>query len=112
MTTVLASLTPAHHKDECIAYALKVRSAWALSNYNKFFKLYPLAPKMSGYLMDWFLERARKIALKVITKSYVLFLLFYKIINILFQLTKIKYTHYVFILSDEKIDIVCNTLNM
>lgn len=72
MTTVLASLTADSRKDECIKHALAVRAAWALNNYHSLFRLYKSAPKMSGYLMDWFAERARKIALKAIVKSYVL----------------------------------------
>lgn len=71
MTTALASLTPEHRNDPCIKHALKVRSAWALNNYHKFFVLYQSAPKMSGYLLDWFVERARKMALRSITKAYV-----------------------------------------
>ena len=71
MTTALASLTPEHRNDECIKHALQVRSAWALNNFHKFFILYQKAPKMSGYLLDWFVERARKMALKSITKAYV-----------------------------------------
>lgn len=76
MTTVLASLTPEAHKEECIKHALAVRSAWALNNYHRFFKLYTNAPKMSGYLMDWFAERARKSAVKAVVKSYVFLLLY------------------------------------
>ena len=58
-------------RDECIAHALKVRAAFTLKNYHRFFKLYLVAPKMSAYLMDWFSERLRKEALKFILKSYV-----------------------------------------
>jgi len=71
MTTVLASLTSNCRQDECVAYALCVRSACALKNYHKFFKLYNEAPKMSGFLMDWFVDRVRKTALKTLVKSYV-----------------------------------------
>lgn len=71
MTTALAALTPSCRQDECITHALKVRSAWALSDYHSFFLLYKAAPKMSGYLMDWFVERVRKGALKSIIKAYV-----------------------------------------
>lgn len=70
MTTVLASLTPECRKDECVLHALAVRSALALCSYHRFFKLYRIAPKMSGYLLDWFTDRVRFTALKIIVKSY------------------------------------------
>ncbi|XP_069123369.1 leukocyte receptor cluster member 8 homolog [Argopecten irradians] len=70
MTTALASLTPTCRQDECVAFALKIRSAWALNNFHKFFKLYSHAPRMSGYLLDWFADRARKTALKAVVKSF------------------------------------------
>ena len=73
MTTVMASLTPETRADDCIKHALAVRSAWALNNYHTFFKLYTNAPKMSGYLMDWFAEKLRTSAMRVIMKSYVIF---------------------------------------
>ena len=57
--------------DECIVHALKVRSAWSLNNYCRFFRLYKEAPKMSSHLMDWFLERERAAALLIMLKSYV-----------------------------------------
>jgi len=74
MTTTMAMLTPAHRQDKCVSHAIKVRAAWALSNYHRFFHLYRCAPKMSGYIIDWFLERERKQALRIMIKSYVSFL--------------------------------------
>ena len=71
MTTVLASLTSDCRQDQCVLHALAVRSAWALNSYHRFFKLYNKAPKMSGYLMDWFSDKVRFSALKAIVKSYV-----------------------------------------
>ncbi|CAG7823174.1 unnamed protein product [Allacma fusca] len=68
--SVMASLSPSDRENECIRHALNLRSAWALGNYSKFFKLYGSSPKMSGYLIDWFANRERKYALKVILKSY------------------------------------------
>ncbi|ESP01083.1 hypothetical protein LOTGIDRAFT_140003 [Lottia gigantea] len=70
MTTALSLLSKADHLDVCIKHALKVRSAWACNNYHNFFKLYRTAPRMSGFLMDWFVERVRKTAVKAIVKSY------------------------------------------
>lgn len=71
LTTALASLTKEDREDECIKHSLEVRSAWALNNYHKFFKLYLCAPKMAGYLMDKFVTRVRKSYLVAIVKSYV-----------------------------------------
>jgi len=69
MTTMMALLTPAHRQDKCVSHALQIRAAWALSNYHRFFRLYRCAPKMTGYIIDWFLERERKQALKIMIKS-------------------------------------------
>ena len=76
MTTTMALLTSAHRQDKCVSHALRIRAAWALSNYHRFFRLYRCAPKMSGYIIDWFMERERKQALKIMIKSYVSFQLY------------------------------------
>ncbi|CAG5107446.1 Similar to LENG8: Leukocyte receptor cluster member 8 (Homo sapiens) [Cotesia congregata] len=70
LTTILAALTKDDKKDECIKHALKVRSAWWLGNFHVFFKLYKTAPRMAAFLMDWFIARERKNALKTMIKSY------------------------------------------
>ncbi|XP_072376722.1 leukocyte receptor cluster member 8 homolog [Diabrotica undecimpunctata] len=68
--TVMKSLTKEEKSDECISFALKIRSAWGSGNFHKFFFLYCRAPFMTGYLLNWFIERERKDYLKCIIKSY------------------------------------------
>ncbi|OQU95376.1 hypothetical protein CLAIMM_01595 [Cladophialophora immunda] len=57
-------------KEPAIKHALEVRSALALGNYHKFFKLYLAVPDMGAYLMDMFVERERLAALACLCKAY------------------------------------------
>ncbi|KAJ0000487.1 hypothetical protein NQD34_012329 [Periophthalmus magnuspinnatus] len=70
LTTELVYLTPALRADVCVAHALSLRAAWALGNYQRFFKLYLQAPRMTSYLIDKFVERERKVALRAIVKTF------------------------------------------
>ncbi|XP_032520308.2 leukocyte receptor cluster member 8 [Danaus plexippus] len=70
LTTIFRFLSKEDREDECIKHALKTRCAWATGNLHKFFVLYKSAPMMSGYLIDWIVERERKNYLKFIIKSY------------------------------------------
>ena len=69
MNAVLSDLTPADKKEPAIQHALQVRSALALGNYHKFFKLYLEVPHMGAYLMDMFVARERLGALANMCKS-------------------------------------------
>ncbi|ELK33121.1 Leukocyte receptor cluster member 8 like protein [Myotis davidii] len=70
ITTELAYLTRELKTDPCVAHALALRAAWALGNYHRFFRLYSHAPCMSGYLIDKFVDRERKAALKAMIKTF------------------------------------------
>ncbi|XP_060534601.1 leukocyte receptor cluster member 8 homolog [Cylas formicarius] len=68
--TIMKYLSPEEKGDPCIAFALKMRSAWGSGNFHRFFRMYAGAPLMTGFLIDWFIERERKAYLKCIIKSY------------------------------------------
>ncbi|EXJ90511.1 hypothetical protein A1O1_03614 [Capronia coronata CBS 617.96] len=70
MNDVLSDLTLADKKEPAIRHALEVRSALALGNYHKFFKLYLTVPDMGAYLMDMFVERERLAALACLCRAY------------------------------------------
>lgn len=66
----LSKLSKECAKHPVVDHALKVRRAWSLANYHRLFTLYKQAPAMSAKVMDWFLERERKHAMKIIMRSY------------------------------------------
>lgn len=68
----MSALTQDEKIDLVIKHALKMRSAWSLSNYHSFFQLYPTTPNMGGYLLDLFVERERQRAVKMLVKSWVI----------------------------------------
>eukprot|EP00057_Strongylocentrotus_purpuratus_P017518 XP_011671992.1 PREDICTED: leukocyte receptor cluster member 8 homolog [Strongylocentrotus purpuratus] len=70
MNTALATLKPESRQDPLVKHALELRSAWAMSDYHKFFKLYRTAPRMGSYVIDMFIARERKAAIKTIVKSF------------------------------------------
>ncbi|XP_052002342.1 leukocyte receptor cluster member 8 homolog isoform X1 [Xyrauchen texanus] len=70
LTTELVYLTPELRADPCVAHALELRTAWALGNFHRFFKLYLQAPRMASYLIDKFAERERMLALRAILKTF------------------------------------------
>lgn len=70
LNSCLATLSKELKKDDVVHFALAIRSATALCNYHTFFKLYASAPKMSGYLIDLFINRQRTDALRRILKTY------------------------------------------
>jgi hypothetical protein len=69
LNDVLADLTPAEKEEQPIKHALSVRSALALGNYHRFFRLYLDTPNMGAYLMDMFVVRERLAALSNICKA-------------------------------------------
>jgi hypothetical protein len=71
MNDMLAELTPADKSHPWIKHALDVRSALALGNYHRFFRLYLEAQNLGGYLMDLFIERERLAALANMSRAYV-----------------------------------------
>ncbi len=69
MNDVLADLTQAEKSQPAVQHALDVRSALALGNYHKFFRLYLETPNMGAYLMDMFVVRERVAALANICRA-------------------------------------------
>jgi len=85
---LLHSLSIEDTEDEVISHAMRVRNAWSLNFYHRLFQLYTVAPKMSAFVMDWFIARERGHAFMTILKSYVFLL---SLIIVYFLSTARKY---------------------
>ncbi|KAG8185353.1 hypothetical protein JTE90_005480 [Oedothorax gibbosus] len=70
LKNLLADIKPEEKDDEVVSHALKMAKACSSNNYHRFFRLYLSAPKMSAFIVDWFIERIRKAALKAVIKSF------------------------------------------
>jgi hypothetical protein len=53
-----------------VSFAVKVFKSWSEGNYYRFFKLYLIAPKMGGYLMDAYVQRERNMSMRKLIKVY------------------------------------------
>lgn len=69
LTSIMQSLGAEERSYESIDFALKLSRCWWLRNYHRFFQLYKEAPSMCGFLIDWFVERERKAAVKAMVKA-------------------------------------------
>eukprot|EP00118_Oscarella_pearsei_P010848 m.68842 g.68842 ORF g.68842 m.68842 type:complete len:761 (+) comp35559_c0_seq4:75-2357(+) len=69
MNVALSSLSRKMKEEPPVKHSLHLRSAWALSNYHKFFRLYRTAPNMGTSLIDMFVQRERLTALRVFAKT-------------------------------------------
>ncbi|CAK5085056.1 unnamed protein product [Meloidogyne enterolobii] len=67
---LLDELVPAAISDECMGFSLMIWDAWSMGNYIKLLRLYAKAPKMSGYVMDMFIDRERTEFLISIIKAF------------------------------------------
>ncbi|VDP92344.1 unnamed protein product [Echinostoma caproni] len=67
INTIMAGLRPTHKSNPCIRFALELRSAWSLNNYQRFFRLPPMR---CAQVVHWFLDRERKEAVKTYLKVF------------------------------------------
>ncbi|XP_019853745.1 PREDICTED: THP3 homolog C2A9.11c-like [Amphimedon queenslandica] len=56
--------------EPAVKHALNMLRAWSTGNYYRFFRLYRTLPNQGRYLVDLFIERERKSALRIMSKAY------------------------------------------
>jgi len=66
---LLARLSVDERRDPDISFAMNVCTALLMKDYHTFFSLYTKAPKMAGYVIDFFVDRVRVEALHAYTKA-------------------------------------------
>lgn len=74
LNQILTEITGDLASDAAVVHALKLRKAWSFGNYYRFFQLHPATPHYGRFLVDLFLERQKKNALKILTKAYVYYI--------------------------------------
>lgn len=67
---LIAKLSKLEKGSSDVQFGIKVFNSWSTGNYYQFFKLYLEAPKMSGYLMDTFVQRERNSAMRRLVRAY------------------------------------------
>jgi len=70
LNSLIGELTPEEKAVPEIRHALLVSTAISTNNYHSLFQLYLNAPNMGGYIMDFFVPRARALALIVMCRAY------------------------------------------
>jgi hypothetical protein len=71
LLSIMSGLPAGLKADPAVAHALGVREAVNLGNYCRLFKLYRTCPNMGMYVMDGFVDRERKKAMRVMLNAYV-----------------------------------------
>lgn len=70
LNQVIKEIKSKYSDNKYLQHLLELNNAWYLNNYVKFFRLYEVCNEMSKYLIELFIERERKLALKIIIKSF------------------------------------------
>ncbi|KAI3470683.1 hypothetical protein Pfo_027346 [Paulownia fortunei] len=70
LLSAMSRLSANAKKDKAVKHALSVRSAVTSGNYVTFFRLYKMAPNLSTFLMDLYVEKMRYAAVKCMSRSY------------------------------------------
>ena len=69
---VMSEIVERPEENPAISHALELCKAWSTGNYYRFFKLYPRTPDCGRHLVELFLDRERKVALRTLAKACVI----------------------------------------
>lgn len=73
LVQILTEITGDLESDIAVKHAIKLMKAWSFGNYYRFFQLYPSTPHYGRHLVDLFMERQKRNALRTLSKAYVYF---------------------------------------